>query len=54
MKQADDSIEITRAFMELSSENRDYVLAIVRALNFAQKNASAQPPQPKQGADKGA
>lgn len=39
-----DYSEISREFMELTSENRDYVLAIARALSFAQKTNSILPP----------
>ena len=41
MRQAVDSSELSKEFMELTSVNRDYVLAIARALTFAQKADSA-------------
>jgi len=37
MKQEVDHTEVSKEFMSLSGENRDYVLAIARALSFAQK-----------------
>ena len=54
MKHAVDCKELSQEFMTLDSKNRDYVLAIARALAFAQKTTTAPPPETECEQQKGA
>ena len=46
MEYLDKKDELSTLFMKLTNANRDYVLAVMQALTFAQNSAENPPPQP--------
>ena len=52
MKQLLDKEELSSMLMSLSRVNRDYILAIARALTFAQNKSKDSPPEPDEESKK--